>query len=189
MRASSSYEPVETAPPPEAVSPRVTTETVGRGLRERIHPPEKPFGREHVEEVQQVLRKAAHHDGACELGPYIQSDDESAERLDGNPRPIAFDGPWWSFFRRLTPELRRNLLWTAEELNDKDRREALIDVLEERIRKKALSKFIGRIKKTIIWAFVAGGLIFGWITDLASRFVEKWPTLKSAWDILTGSRH
>lgn len=151
-----------------------------------MHPPTGPYGQEMVDEVHHVLR--SHVEGPCELGPSIEDEDQSmgAGRLDGNPRPIAFDGPWWAWFRRLTPELRRNLLWLAVEMNDKDRREALIELMEREIRRKAVGKFLRYVKRAAISFFLVGALFFAWITDQVTHFVEKWPSIKAAWGILTG---
>lgn len=175
-------------PPPEAVSPRVTTETVGRGLRERIHPPEKPFHEDIVEEVHQVLR--THVEGPCELGVYNEAEDRSSPaRLGGRPRTIAFDEIWRQFFEKLTPDRRENILFLADELDDKSAREAFKSIIAAEIKRKALSDFKKGLKNTAVVCVMTGALVLAWFTDQVSNFMSKWPAVKSAWGIFFGARN
>lgn len=175
-------------PPPEAVSPRIVTDVVGRGIGERVKPPERPFREDIVEEVHEQLRR--HVEGPCELGPYEASEDRSASgRLDGTPRPIAFDGAWWAWFRKLSAEKRENLLFVADELDDKSAREAFKAIIAAEIRRKAVSEFKSGLKKAAWAGLVTGAIGLAWVTDQISNFVGKWPALKSAWAIIFGARN
>lgn len=180
--------PQKRPPPPEAVSPRSVADTVGRGIAERVKPPERSFREDIVDEVHEVLR--THVEGPCELGVYNEAEDRSAPgRLGGKPRAILFDGPWWAWFNKLTPDKRDNLLFLADELDDKSAREAFKSVIAAEIRRKAVSDFKRGLKRTAVAGLVTGAFALAWFTDQVSNFMTKWPALKSAWGIIFGARN
>lgn len=180
--------PPKRPPPPEAVSPRSVADTVGRGLEERLQPPKRAFSEDIVDEVHEQLR--AHVEGPCELGPYVEREDQSAPgRLGGKPRAIAFDGAWWAWFGKVTPEKRENLLFLADEMDDKSAREAFQSVIAAEIRRKAVSEFKKGLKKAAWVGLTTGAFALAWVTDQVSNFVDKWPALKSAWAIIFGARN
>jgi hypothetical protein len=184
--------PERPKPPAEAVSPRRIAESVGRRLREEIHPPEKPFGVEIVEETRDVLR--SHLDGPCELGPYVESEDQAGRtdasgRLGGEPRPIAFDASFWLWFSRLTPERRDVVLWVAKEFRDRDRQTALLEIVDERIERRVLLGFLRKMKHAAIASVVVGFAAAHWFSEQISWIVEKIPVFKAFWNLVTGARN
>lgn len=183
--------PTKRPPPPaEAVSKRSVADAVGRRLREEIHPPEKPFGEEHVEEVEHVLRRVAHHEGPCELGVYNEDEDQSGPtRLGGKPRAIAFDEVFRRFFEKLTPDFRDNIVWLAREIDSDDRKAAFKELMARQVRRQVLGGIIDSLKKTVVISFLTGAAVIAWTTDQVSHFVDKWPAIKSFFAIFSGGRN
>jgi hypothetical protein len=179
--------PSKRPPPAEAVSPRSVAETVGRGISERVKPPETPFREDIVDEVHSVLK--SHIEGPCELGVYVEADDQSAPaRLGGKPRTIAFDETWREWFTKFTPELRSVVFKFAEDFHDKDRQTALVELADERIERRVLRNFFRRLWHAGLAAVVASFVGAHWFSEQIGWIVEKLPVFKAFWTLVTGAR-
>lgn len=174
-------------PPPEAVSPRSVAETVGRGIGDRVKPPENNLGEDLVNEIQSVLR--SHVEGPCELGVYVEEDDRSSPaRLGGKPRAILFDDTWREWFTRFTPELRAVVFRFSREFSDKDRQTALIELVDERIERRVLRNFFRRLRHAIIAAVITSAIVAHWFGDQITWLTEKLPVFKAFFNLVFGAR-
>lgn len=186
-------------PPPER--PRqpkrpLDTQAVVEGARKVVQqsmpPVESSFSEDIVREIRSILPD--HTVGACELGPYVEGEDQSAKtdtsgRLGGQPRPIAFDGSFWLWFSRLTPERRDTLIFLATEFRDRDRQTAMLEVVDERIERRVLRNFLRRLWHAAIAAIVISFAGAHWFSEQIGWIVDKIPAFKALWNLVSGARN
>lgn len=167
-------------PPPEAVSPRRVAEGAGRALQKVTPIPEHSLGEDLVNEVMR-----SHLAGACELGPYIRDEDQSVHpndsgRLGGQPRAILFDGQWWDWFAKRTPEQRQALAHVARYLAaDEKRQQALFEIIDHYIEHGIVVRSRKRLAKAGAALAVTAFAAVQWGATVVEWAVGKVPLIRS----------
>lgn len=127
----------------------------------------------------------SHLAGACELGPYIQDEDQSVHpnesgRLGGQPRAILFDGDWWDWFAKRTPEQRQALAGLARYLAGDDKRlPALIELIDHSIEHGIVVRSRRRLARSGAALAVAAFALVQWGAGVVEWAVGKIPLAKT----------
>lgn len=154
---------------PEPKHPRAVAEGAARCL-ECETPPSDGFA-DGVEAERNRRRMDPAYGEAYGLGEYVEPPSDGARPLHGHTAPVAFPAFWHAWFARQT----------------KERLAEIDEIVDERLEREAISRFLRRVKHLAIAAVVIGFAGARWFSDQLAWIMEKLPVLRAFWHLITGA--
>ncbi|MGT2486778.1 hypothetical protein ACU4GA_13985 [Methylobacterium oryzae CBMB20] len=116
------------------------------------------------------LRTATRRSAAGAPAP---SEDEAGPgvALGGRPRTVRFPPVWHAWFAR----------------QSEPRLAALDELVDAHLERRALRRYLRRIKHATVFAFVAAAAAAHWFSDQVAWLAAHIPALRAFWKLLTGA--
>lgn len=90
--------------------------------------------------------------------------------LGGRPRAIRFPSFWHAWFARQTEA----------------RLAALDELVDAQVERRALRRYLSRLKHATVLAFLAAAAVAHWFSDQVAWLVERIPALRALWNLVVG---
>ncbi|SDA09519.1 hypothetical protein SAMN02799622_00158 [Methylobacterium sp. UNC378MF] len=91
--------------------------------------------------------------------------------LGGRPRTIRFPPVWHAWFARQT----------------EPRLAALDEMVDEHLERRALRRYLRRLKHATMFAFVGAAAVAHWFSDQIAWLAAHMPALRALWTLVTGA--
>ncbi len=150
--------------------PRDVVRGVSEGLQNAVPPPDDSFV-DGIEAERALHRMDPTYGDRYGLGPFVEPSAETAVHLGGRALPIKFQAYWHAWFARQTPE----------------RLAEIDEMVDERLEREAVSRFLRRVKHLTIAAVIAGFAGARWFSDQLAWIMERLPVLREIWHLITGA--
>jgi hypothetical protein len=99
------------------------------------------------------------------------ADDEDGAALGGQARAIRFPPFWHAWFGRQT----------------EPRLAALDELVDEHVERRALRRYLRRLKHATVVVFVAAAAAVHWFSDQIAWLAERVPVLRALWKLVMGA--
>jgi hypothetical protein len=99
------------------------------------------------------------------------ADDADGSALGGRARAIRFPPYWHAWFGRQT----------------EPRLAALDELVDEHVERRALRRYLRRLKHATVVVFVAAAAAVHWFSDQIAWVAERLPVLRAIWKLVIGA--